>query len=205
MNREFFFYKSYVTDVEGYFTETQYREYIDAIIHYGVTGTYHIGDSSILPAFMQRKASIDSSLMRYKRAVINGKKGGRKRAVTKAEIINALMLGVSCDGDIEDLAKYFRCSERTILRRFNRKELEELIEMAGIRRHVQGSNRYSRYGSKYDQFLFLCDVYGIKNDYGKYFTYLPRHSNYKPMDDDPMYYDPMDDDLMDNWSNEDYI
>lgn len=183
MRREFFFYKSYITDVEGCFTEKQYREYIEAIISYGVTGSCQIEDPHILPAFIQRKASIDASLDRYKRAVINGKKGGRKITITKDEIIEALKLGVL----VEDLPRFFRCSERTITRRFTKEEFEQLNTLVELRRYVQRSNRnFSKGGSpkdgeptKFDCFLLMCDMYGIKSDYLEYFRYLPRHSGHK--------------------------
>lgn len=173
MNREFFFYKSYVTDVKDFFTEKQYREYVEAIIYYGVTGSYHIEDASILPAFIQRKASIDASQARYKSSKINGRKGGRPRTITKGEIIEALKLGLGYENNIKEVADFFGCSERTILRRFNKQELEELIKMAEIRRHVQRNNNLSRCGSKYDYFFILCDAFGIKNNYMKYFAYQP--------------------------------
>lgn len=180
MKRAFFFYKSYVTDVEGCFTEAQYREYIDAIILYGVTGECEIKDHNILPAFIQRRESIDASLMRYKRAVINGKKGGRKKSITKGEIIEAIKLGVAYEGDAKDLAQFFGCSERTILRRFNRKELEKLIKMAEIRRIVGRYRRLPRgFVTKYDFFLMACDIAEIESDYKRYFKYLPRLSGHK--------------------------
>lgn len=183
MNREFFFYRSYITDVEGCFTEKQYREYLEAIISYGVTGTYQIDDPYILPIFIQRKASIDASQSRYMRAVINGRKGGRKLQVKKWEIIEALKLGVL----VEDLPRFFGCSEKTISRRFSKQELEQLVMLREIRVYVQRNNRnYSTEKSgkgcdltKYDYFLEVCDEYGIESDYLEYFRYLPRHSGHK--------------------------
>lgn len=188
MNRVFFFYKSYITDVEGCFTEKQFREYLNAVISYGVTGTCQIEDSSILPAFIQRKASIDASLARYERAVINGKKGGRKKRITKEMIIEALKIGVP----VENLARFFKCSEKTISRRFSKLEFEELNMLQELRFEVQRDNRIynchyrgshlpRNYMPKSELFLMACDEYGIKSDYIKYFKYLPRLNGHKWM------------------------
>lgn len=182
MDREFFFYKGYITDVAGCFTEKQYREYLEAIISYGVTGTYKIDDPYILPVFIQRKASIDASQARHKRAVINGKKGGRKIKITKWEILEALKLGLS----VEELPQFFGCSEKTISRRFSRQEYEQLMMLVELRIEVQRDNSLFPVGdygkchmTKYDHFLELCAEHGIKSDYLKYFKFLPRLSGHK--------------------------
>lgn len=181
MKQQFFFYKSYVTDVEGCFTEAQYREYLEAIISYGVTGTFQIEDPCVLSAFTQRRASIDASQSRYERAVKNGKKGGRKPQLTGYGIARVLVADIVSEPYPASLAEFFGCSEKTILRKFSKEELADMVELAELKRDARHYeryfDRYSRCGfTDEDKFLFLCDILGpSRSTYlAKYFVSKPR-------------------------------
>ena len=124
--RTFYFYKEYLDIVNDLPKEHQ-TEFLFAIIQYGQEGIYTISNPILKALFMQIKASIDASVERYKRYQEVGRRGGRPRDIRWGDVIYYYEVH---NLSVSDLAKIFRCSERTIQRIL--KEYNSIYEEAYV-------------------------------------------------------------------------
>ena len=112
--RSFYFYKEY-WELAKALPEEHRGEFITAIIRYGTEEDYSISvsDPLIESLFIQIRAQIDASVERYERYRSYGQQGGRPREIDRSRV----MYYYNRDHvSIKNLAKIFRCSERTIQR-----------------------------------------------------------------------------------------
>ena len=130
MLSEFFFYTSYAEMARIALTGDQYHMFLKAVVYYGVTGTCEIEDPLVKAIFVQAKYSIDASKRRHEKAKIDGAKGGRPSAATRAEVRLYIFEMICRFGEVtvEDLISYYACSKRSILRKCSKKYIEDMIK-----------------------------------------------------------------------------
>ena len=142
MLSEFFFYTSYIEMARIALTGDQYHMFLKAVMYYGVTGTCEIEDPLVKALFIQVKYSIDASKRRYEKAKIDGEKGGRPSAATRAEIRLDIFETIRKFGEVtlKDLMDCYGCSKRTLLRKCSQKYIDDMIK--------EMDDRFSDYQNK---------------------------------------------------------
>ncbi len=104
----------------------KYREYLDCLVQLGLYGECHVEDP-LIRAFLRNVApSINKTNKKYEHAKECGKKGGRPKLVTRAEIEAVIQAYGAVQ--IKDLADFFGVSAKTISRNITRKEIIELAD-----------------------------------------------------------------------------
>jgi len=108
-------------------SEEQYKNYLVALIDLGCYFKCDEKDPYIWVCLRQVIPSMNAADRRYKLAQKNGRRGGRKRSFTDAELIKAITdLGLSTQ---KELAEHFGCHVRTIARRIKPSKVKEVYDM----------------------------------------------------------------------------
>lgn len=121
----FFCYKHYGDIAKEVLNPEQYKEYLVALMELGWNKSSESHDPVIRMCLRQAAASMDASDRRYKRSVRNGKRGGRPRIFTDDELIDVILDTHMTSS--KELAKYFECSVRTIVRRKASKRVKNFL------------------------------------------------------------------------------
>lgn len=127
-NGEYFcFYRSF-EEAFAYIPEDEQLKFYKAITRYGLYGEEPDLDGKDMAIFSQIKFAIDNQRTRNSVSVENGKKGGRKSALSeydKEQIVIMHENGAS----IKEISEAFNCSERTIYGLLqNCKNLNDFVE-----------------------------------------------------------------------------
>ena len=127
MNKSgFFCYKNYVIPAKTILNKDQYREYAVALLDLGIYGSSEVEDPLVAALLNQIAPHMNSNDRKYRHFQNCGKKGGRPRIVSRAEIENAVkQQGITTLGGLAD---HFQCSVRTISRYINKKEIRRFLD-----------------------------------------------------------------------------
>lgn len=126
MSDGFFCYKQYGDLAKEVLNPEQYKEYLVALMELGWNKHCESLDPVIRMCLRQVSASMDAADKRYKRSVRNGKRGGRPRIFNDDELIDVILDTQMTSS--KELAKYFECSVRTIVRRKSSKRVKNFLD-----------------------------------------------------------------------------
>ncbi len=116
-------YNEYVEPAYKVLSEKDFSDFTTAMVLYGTIGSYP-PISPLAEAFLlQVKPLIDKYDRKYTKAKKGGALGGRPPLVTNEKIKIAIQHQRL--STIVELAEYFHCSTRTILRHIRKEEIEE--------------------------------------------------------------------------------
>lgn len=118
------FYETYLALREGdHDAQELARQYLEAVIEYGLTGEFDETNKIVLGMMQQVKFSISKAKDRYEVAKENGSKGGRPTKAKEDEVKELLAQNKTA----KEIAAILGCSERTAQRRIRDVKAQENI------------------------------------------------------------------------------
>ena len=125
-NKRFLIRASHVEGARESLPLEKYREYLDYLVRIGLGEECDVKDYLIRAFLRDVAVSINQTNKKYEHATECGKKGGRPKLVTRAEIEAVIQAYGTVS--IKDLADFFGVSARTINRYITRREIIELAD-----------------------------------------------------------------------------
>lgn len=120
-NNGFFVYNKYIKPAQKVLSQEQFKDFVLGMVLYGVDGSYPSINPMAEVFLLGIIPFIGKYDRKYKNALKGGAHGGRKPITTKDEIISVIQN--KRISSIEELASYFHCSKRTIIRRITKAEI----------------------------------------------------------------------------------